>query len=212
MASTAARSLNPRKTPRQARSAFTLDAIFEATIQLLVADGMHRLTTTKVAERAGVSVGTMYQYFPHKEALVYALNERYLEALAARIEATCHARRGRPIAEMVEALIDTYWRAKMERADVTRALYRSVAELDNQAMIDAFASRANAATSAMLASASDARFTDLRNVNLTLVTVVFGAVRNAFERNLRPTEARKLRRQLVVMCRAYLESVARPSA
>lgn len=212
MASTAARSLNPRKTPRQARSAFTLDAIFEATIQLLVADGMHRLTTTKVAERAGVSVGTMYQYFPHKEALVYALNERYLEALAARIETTCQARRGRPIAEMVEALIDTYWRAKMERADVTRALYRSVAELDNQAMIDAFASRANAATSAMLASASDARFTDLRNVNLTLVTVVFGAVRNAFERNLRPTEARKLRRQLVVMCRAYLESVARPSA
>ena len=64
----------------------------------------------------------------------------------------------------------------------------------------------------MLASASDARFTDLRNVNLTLVTVVFGAVRNAFERNLRPTEARKLRRQLVVMCRAYLESVARSSA
>lgn len=212
MASTASRSLNPRRTPRQARSAFTLDAIFEATIQLLVADGMHRLTTTKVAERAGVSVGTMYQYFPHKEALVYALNERYLEALAARIETTCQALRGRPIAEMVEALIDTYWRAKMERADVTRALYRSVAELDNQAMIDAFASRANAATSAMLASASDARFTDLRNVNLTLVTVVFGAVRNAFERNLRPTEARKLRRQLVVMCRAYLESVARPSA
>ncbi|WP_143434375.1 TetR family transcriptional regulator [Hydrogenophaga sp. H7] len=177
LASNAARSLNPRRTPRQARSAFTLDAIFEATIQLLVADGMHRLTTTKVAERAGVSVGTMYQYFPHKEAR-----------------------------------IDTYWRAKMERADVTRALYRSVAELDNQAMIDAFASRANAATSAMLASASDATFTDLRNVNLTLVTVVFGAVRNAFERNLRPTEARKLRRQLVVMCRAYLESVARPSA
>lgn len=177
MASTASRSLNPRRTPRQARSAFTLDAIFEATIQLLVADGMHRLTTTKVAERAGVSVGTMYQYFPHKEAR-----------------------------------IDTYWRAKMERADVTRALYRSVAELYNQAMIDAFASRANAATSAMLASASDATFTDLRNVNLTLVTVVFGAVRNAFARNLRPTEARKLRRQLVVMCRAYLESVARPSA
>jgi AcrR family transcriptional regulator len=212
LASTASRSLNPRRTPRQARSAFTLDAIFEATIQLLVADGMHRLTTTKVAERAGVSVGTMYQYFPHKEALVYALNERYLEALAARIEATCQACRGRPIGEMVEALIDTYWRAKMERADVTRALYRSVAELDNQAMIDAFASRANAATSAMLASASDATFTDLRNVNLTLVTVVFGAVRNAFERHLRPTEARKLRRQLVVMCRAYLESVARPSA
>lgn len=208
MASTASRTLSPRKTPRQARAAFTLDAIFEATIQLLVADGMHRLTTTKVAERAGVSVGTLYQYFPHKDALVYAVNERYLEKLATRIEGTCRAQHGRPIGEMVEALIDTYWRAKTERADVTRALYRSVAELDNQALIDAFASRADAATSAMLASAADATFTDLKSVNLTLVTVIFGAVRNAFERNLRPAETRKLRRRLVTMCRAYLESAA----
>jgi AcrR family transcriptional regulator len=212
LASTASRTLSPRKTPRQARAAFTLDAIFEATIQLLVADGMHRLTTTKVADRAGVSVGTMYQYFPHKEALVYAVNERYLEILAARIEATCRAQHGRPIGEMVEALIDTYWRAKTERADVTRALYRSVAELDNQPLIDAFAKRADAATSAMLASATDATFTDLKGVNLTLVTVIFGAVRNAFERNLRPAETRKLRRQLVMMCRSYLESAARASA
>ncbi|MDO9570472.1 MAG: TetR/AcrR family transcriptional regulator [Hydrogenophaga sp.] len=208
MASTASRTLSPRKKPRQARATFTLDAIFEATIQLLVADGMHRLTTTKVAERAGVSVGTLYQYFPHKEALVYAVNERYLENLAARIESTCRAQHGRPIGEMVEALIDTYWRAKTERADVTRALYRSVAELDNQALIDAFAKRADAATSAMLASATDATFTDLKSVNLTLVTVIFGAVRNAFERNLRPAETRKLRRQLVTMCQAYLESAA----
>lgn len=205
MALTGSRTLSPRRKPRQARAAFTLDAIFEATIQLLVADGMHRLTTTKVAERAGVSVGTMYQYFPHKDALVYALNERYLEVLAARIEDTCRAQQGRPIGEMVEALIDTYWRAKTERADVTRALYRSVAELDNQPLIDAFACRVDAATSAMLASATDAKFSDLKSVNLTLLTVIFGAVRNAFERNLRPTESRKLRRQLVVMCRSYLE-------
>lgn len=212
MASTASRTLSPRKKPRQARAAFTLDSIFEATIQLLVADGMHRLTTTKVAERAGVSVGTMYQYFPHKEALVYALNERYLENLAAKIEDLCRSRHGHPIGEMVEALIDTYWRAKTERADVTRALYRSVAELDNQALIDAFASRADAATSAMLASASDATFTDLKGVNLTLVTVIFGTIRNAFERNLRPAETRKLRRQLVMMCRSYLQSAAQAPA
>ena len=55
--------LNARKRPRQARSAVTVDAIFEATIQVLLADGIHRLTTTRVAQRAGVSVGTMYQYF-----------------------------------------------------------------------------------------------------------------------------------------------------
>ena len=185
----------------------TLDAIFEATIQLLVAGGMHRLTTTRVAERAGVSVGTMYQYFPHKEALVYALNARYLEDLATRIEATCTSRQGAPIGEMVEALVDTYWRAKTERADVTRALYRSVAELDNQPLIDAFARRVDAATGAMLASASDASFNDLKGVNLALVTVIFGTVRSAFERNLPPSAAQDLKRQLVLMCRSYLAAI-----
>lgn len=206
MAVSRPRTLSPRKKPRQARAAFTVDAIFEATIQLLVTDGMHRLTTTKVAERAGVSVGTMYQYFPHKEALVYALNERYLEILAAKIEGTCRDQQGRPIGEMVEALIDTYWRAKTERSDVTRALYRSVAELDNQPLIDVFARRVDAATSAMLASARDVKFKELKIVNLTLLTVIFGAVRNAFERSLRPADVRRLRRQLVTMCRTYLES------
>lgn len=208
MATRAQRSLEPRKKPLQARAAATLDAIFGATLQLLAADGVHRLTTTRVAERAGVSVGTMYQYFPHKESLIYALNARYLQALAARIEAACEARHGAPIGEMVEALVETYWRAKTERPEVTRALYRSIAELDNQPLIETFARRVDAATSAMLASAQDATFADLDGVNLALVTVIFGTVRNAFERDLPPAAARGLQRQLVLMCRAYLAANA----
>jgi AcrR family transcriptional regulator len=97
-------------------AAGALDAIFEATLQVLIADGTQRLTTTRVAERAGVSVGTMYQYFPNKRSLVYALNERYLNALADRIEAMCASRKGEPIVSMVEALVDTYWHAKNDRA------------------------------------------------------------------------------------------------
>jgi AcrR family transcriptional regulator len=208
MGSVAPAHLTPRKRPRQARAAATLDAIFEATIQLLVADGPQRLTTTRVAERAGVSVGTMYQYFPHKQALIYALNERYLEVLALKIEATCRAHQGTPLDQMVEVLIDTYWQAKIERADVTRALYRSVVELDNAALIEAFAGRVDAATAAMLASASDASFADIQSVNLTLVTVIFGAVRNAFERNLAAAADDALQLQLLLMCRSYLRAAA----
>lgn len=208
MTSTAPASLQPRKKPRQARAAVTLDAIFEATIQLLLSDGPNRLTTTRVAERAGVSVGTMYQYFPHKQALIYALNERYLEALAEKIEATCRAHHGQPIGCMIEALIDTYWRAKTERAEVTRALYRSVVEMDNEALIAAFAARVDTATIAMLASASDARFPDLDSVNLTLLTVIFGTVRNAFERNLPRSAIDGLQRQLIQMCCAYIEDAS----
>lgn len=197
--------LSPRKRPRQARAVVTVDAIFEATLQVLLAEGMRHLTTTRVAERAGVSVGTMYQYFPNKQALVYALNERYLETLADRIEATCRACHAAPINRMVEALIETYWRAKTERPDVTRALYRSVAEMDNAALIDSFARRVDAATTAMLASATDASFPDLRSVNLTLVTVIFGTVRNAFERDVTDVVSHALKQQLLLMCLAYLQ-------
>ena len=210
MASARPAHLNPRKSPRQARAAATLDAIFEATIQVLVTDGPHRLTTTRVAGRAGVSVGSMYQYFPHKQALFYAINERYLDVLAGKVEAACLAQHGAPIGRMAEALVTTYWHAKTERPEVTRALYRSVVELDNEALIEAFACRVDAATAAMLASASDATFADLPTVNLTLLATVFGTVRNVFERNLLPNEERAIQGQLMMMCNAYLEAARSP--
>jgi AcrR family transcriptional regulator len=185
----------------------TLEAIFEATIQVLLVEGPGRLTTTLVAERAGVSVGTLYQYFPHKQALFYALNEHYLGALAEKIERVCRTQQGAPIGQMVEALVTTYWNAKTERADVTRVLYRSVVELDNEQLIESFACRVDAATAAMFASASDATFTDLLTVNLTLLTTIFGTVRSVFERNLPDVEGRAVQRQLVLMCLAYLDAV-----
>jgi AcrR family transcriptional regulator len=198
-------NLTPRRKPRQARAAVTLSAIFEATIQVLLVDGPRRLTTTRVAKRAGVPVGTLYQYFPHKQALFYGLNEHYLDVLAKKIENACRAEHGAPIGRMVETLVTTYWDAKMEQPDVTRVLYRSVVELDNEPLIEAFASRVDAASSAMFASASDAAFTDLAIVNLTLLTAIFGTVRSVFERNLPADEGRAAHTQLVLMCISYLE-------
>ncbi|MGV7206986.1 TetR/AcrR family transcriptional regulator [Oxalobacteraceae bacterium A2-2] len=202
-------TLNARKKPRQARAKATLDAIFEATIQVLLTDGQQRLTTTRVSERAGVSVGTMYQYFPHKSALIYALNGRYLEVLAEKVEQVCFAQRGASVERMVAALVSTYWSVKMERPEVTRVLYQTVVEMDNRPLIAEFARRVDAATAAMLASASDAVFVDLPTVTLTLLTTVFGTVRNVFERELSPSDANAVLGQLVVMCLAYLTCVSR---
>ena len=67
--------IRQRKQPVQGRSRVTTEALLEATLQVLVRDGYGRLTTTRVADRAGVSVGTLYQYFPDKRSLVMALNE-----------------------------------------------------------------------------------------------------------------------------------------
>ncbi|WP_112198291.1 TetR/AcrR family transcriptional regulator [Rahnella sp. NRRL B-41462] len=202
--------LNARKKPRQARAQATLNAIFEATIQVLLVDGPYQLTTTRVAERAGVSVGTLYQYFPHKQALFYALNERYMDALADKVEIACAARHGAPIRQMVEALLTSYWNAKMERPEVTRALYRSIAELDNGPLIEEFSRRVDTVTAEMLASASDAAFTDLPGVSLTLLNVIFGTIRSVFERSLFPAEAEAVHAQLVLMCTVYLEAVRKP--
>ncbi|MCC8392506.1 TetR/AcrR family transcriptional regulator [Paraburkholderia sp. MMS20-SJTR3] len=204
MAPTPPTHLTPRKQPRQARATVTLNIIFEATIQVLLAVGPRRLTTTRVAERAGVSVGTLYQYFPHKQALFYGLNQHYLNALAEKIEYTCRTLHGAPIGQMVEALVTTYWNAKTERADVTRVLYRSVVELDNESLIEAFAGRVDPATAEMFASASDATFTDLSIVNLTLLTTIFGTVRSVFERNLPADDGRAVQKQLILMCNSYL--------
>ena len=133
-----------------------------------------------------------------------------MDVLAARIETTCAQQHGAPVRDMIEAIVWTYWDAKMERPEVTRALYRSVAELDNEPLIEAFARRVDGATATLFASASDASFVDLPGVNLTLLTTIFGAVRNVFERNLPASEAIRVREQLIVMCEAYLAVIKRP--
>src|SRR4051812_33110337 len=100
-----AAALKPRKQPTQARSSATVAAILEATIQILLKDGAPQLTTTRVAERTGVSVGTIYQYFPHKQALLYAVLQQHLEKVAQAIETSCERCRGQPVAVMSDALV-----------------------------------------------------------------------------------------------------------
>ena len=71
------RRLLPRKVPTQQRAKETVDAILAAAAHVLAKEGYEGLNTNRVAERAGVSVGSLYQYFPGKEALVLALLEQH---------------------------------------------------------------------------------------------------------------------------------------
>lgn len=73
----------PRKKPSQARAAITFEAIVDATARILVTRGWAGLTTNHVAAKAGVSVGTLYEWFPGKEALVVALVDRHVEHAGA---------------------------------------------------------------------------------------------------------------------------------
>ena len=79
----------------RARSAASVDAILEATLQVLLDAGKERLTTTRVALRAGVSVGTLYQYFPNKNALLQAALRRHLAEVTDAVELVCKEQKGR---------------------------------------------------------------------------------------------------------------------
>ena len=111
MQKTISKSLKPRKKPVQERSGQTVDAIFEATIQVLLREGAKRLTTTRVAERAGVSVGTLYQYYPNKEALLYAMLEKHLELIASSARRACVSSHGRSIEEMIRNMYRSFCRS-----------------------------------------------------------------------------------------------------
>jgi AcrR family transcriptional regulator len=85
--STAAQRLKPRKAPVQRRSAQTVEAVLEAAARILETQGLVACTTNAVAERAGVSIGSLYQYFPNRDALTVALIERETAQLLVDIEA-----------------------------------------------------------------------------------------------------------------------------
>lgn len=84
---TTSQRARPRKMPRQGRSAETVRAIIEATARILEQDGLGALTTNAVAGLAGVSIGSLYQYFPGKESLIGALIVRETSQLIAECEA-----------------------------------------------------------------------------------------------------------------------------
>lgn len=110
-----AQALAPRKMPVQARSAVTVEAIYEATIQVLLQQGAERLTTIRVAERAGVSVGTLYQYYPNKQSLLFTVLDRHLRSVADAVIGACEQNHGQPLRLMVEAVVHAFVDAKLQR-------------------------------------------------------------------------------------------------
>ena len=79
---------NPlRKTPSQTRAMRTVDTLFEAATRVLQSEGEAGFTTNRIAERAGFSIGTLYQYFPSKEAIVVAMVRRQRERVMRELDA-----------------------------------------------------------------------------------------------------------------------------
>jgi AcrR family transcriptional regulator len=113
--------ISSRKQPQQARSADLVAAILEAAVQVLVKEGAGRFTTARVAEKAGVSVGSVYQYFPNKAAILFRLQSDewrqttdLLRAILADLE--------RPPLERLRTLVHAFIRSECEEAGMRVAL------------------------------------------------------------------------------------------
>lgn len=95
----------PRKLPQQDRSKVTVDAILTATARILTSEGYDRATTNRIAELAGVSIGSLYQYFPCKEALVTSLVEQHVNTMMETIESSLKDLFNAPIEVVLHELV-----------------------------------------------------------------------------------------------------------
>jgi len=137
-------ALSPRKSPRQARSQATVEAILDAAARVLVDRGYAATNTNLVAERAGVSVGSLYQYFPNKDSLITALHDRHSrqmnEVITQAFERSAELDFDGALTTIIEGLVESH---RVE-AGLHRVLETQLAgheDLDGHADADAAISR-----------------------------------------------------------------------
>lgn len=118
------RASNQRRPPAQARAKETVETIFEAVARILERGGRTALTTNRIAEQAGISVGSIYAYFPNKEAILLAMARRELDAMRDRVVAALAKREPdiHPVRRAIRALIRGYG----QRGKVRRVLMETL--------------------------------------------------------------------------------------
>lgn len=201
-------SLDPRKKPRQKRSRVTLDSIFEATIQVLLANGLDAITTVQIAERAGVSVGSLYQYFPNRNALLAAVVKRHVgEVVDATIRA-CESAHGKTIREMCATMMSAFVDAKTRRPEVSRALYLPSAAVNADAIVKEESMRCAQAVQRMLLTARDASFAQVQLVSGMLVGSIVAPTRAVIEAGGTRADFERLKVHLTALTVGYLAEVS----
>ncbi|MFY3648570.1 TetR family transcriptional regulator [Achromobacter xylosoxidans] len=201
--------LSERKQPQQARSAELVAAILQAGAQVLAKEGAARFTTARVAEKAGVSIGSLYQYFPNKAAILYRLQTQEWQQTSDLLRRLLEDARHAP-PQRLRNLVHAFVRSECEEAVMRVALndaaplYRDAPEAratkeEGGRIVLAFLEEA-------LPNASDAT----RVLAGDLITHTLSAVGKQFSESLRTdAEIEAYADALADMLCAYLDSLAR---
>ena len=124
------------------------------------------------------------------------------------MEAACEHARGKPLAEMVQDVVEAFVDAKMERTDISTALYRIAADVDGPALVRRAAQRSQKALEATLRTAPDAVFSQEKFTIQMLFAAMAGTTKSVLEAGASPAMVQNLRDNLVLLCQSYLASAA----
>jgi AcrR family transcriptional regulator len=129
---------NPRKSASQKRSRVTVNALLEATARILIREGYDKASTNRIAEVAGLSVGSLYQYFPGKEALVAALIERHNQEVMQAVRGELAAAVNLPLADAVRRLVAVAVKAHRIDPKLHRVLAEQIPRVGKLEKLESF--------------------------------------------------------------------------
>jgi len=196
--------VKPRKKPTQARSQATVEAILEATTRILRQDGLAAVNTNRVAELAGVSVGSLYQYFPSREAILAELVRRLRLSMSGRLAAASRAMQTRPLTEAIPVMMAAAVHAYETEPRLTAALEEAEARLPRDP--DVMAGR-RAVKEAMIACLGRHGFTDPGEAAMDIVAMTRGIVMASIAGG--PPDFASVRRRIERAALGYLEGCPR---
>jgi AcrR family transcriptional regulator len=198
---------SPRKQPRQQRSQATVEAILDATARVLCTTGYDRASTNRVALAAGVSVGSLYQYFPSKEALVAALVERHVAQMTHLVKTKLAEVASAPLAVAVRTMIDAMFAAHAVDPRLHKVLIEQVPRVGRLEQVVGVEREVEALVAALL----EARRGDLRPpparlkpAAFVLCHVVEAVTHAAVLAELREPRTREVASELTEMVLLYL--------
>ena len=178
----------PRKRPVQTRSQITVEAVLEAAAQVLVADGYDAMTVSAVADRAGVSPGSLYQYYADKPSLVAGVVEAHLARETEVIGAALLGAAGLPVAEAIDRVVRAFVDVNAEDPARSAAYLVAAREVAWAEGVEEVAAQSVEAVAAFLAARADElRVPDPALAALVVVYAVAGLVERAV--TLRPEVA-----------------------
>jgi AcrR family transcriptional regulator len=211
MSSTPARRLS-RRNPRQERSRITVAALLEAATRVFTEQGYARSTTNRIADAAGVSVGSLYQYFPDKLALLSALHERHLTVLMGAMTKACRTTAPAGLEPALRAVIKTAAAHHTERAVLVRAFVRHLPPSDKPPRASTMEFQA-ALRALLAANRGQLRLADHDLALFMLRSLGRSIMRSAAESRPRDLASGTMARELLASAMAFLtgERPALPS-